>query len=76
MGITSVLPGILLALFYKPIGSSMSVFGKKVHADRIFGAQLYEERNSRKFILIVGIWLIVWGVIAFFLFSNIIGRSP
>jgi hypothetical protein len=74
--VVNIIPGILLSLFHKPIGSSMSAFGKKVHADRIFGAKLYEERNSRRFVLIVGVWLIVWGIIAFFLFSTIIGDNP
>ena len=74
--VVNIIPGILLALFHNQIGTSMSAFGKKVHADKIFGAKLYEERNSRRFVLIVGVWLIAWGIIAFFLFSNIIGQNP
>jgi hypothetical protein len=75
-GIVNVIPGILLSLFHKPIGSHMSAFGKKVHANKLFGAKLYEERNSRKFVLIVGIYLICWGVIAFFLLPKLIGVNP
>jgi hypothetical protein len=76
MAIANVIPGILLAWFHKPIGSSMSTLGKKLHLEKLAHAKLYEERNSRKFILVVGIWLILWGVIAFFLLPAISGKNP
>ena len=76
MGISNVAAGALLSVFFKPIGSAMSALGKRTHMDRIVGAKLYEQRNARKFVLVVGIWLIVWGIIAFFLFPALIGGNP
>ena len=76
MGIFNFAIGALLALFYKPIGSVMSSYGKKSYMDKIVGSKLYEERNSKRFILILGIWLMIWGVIAFFLFPMLIVEGP
>lgn len=76
IGISNVIPGILLSVFYKPIGTGMSSLGKKMHMDKLVGMNLYEERNSRRFILVVGIWLTVWGMIAFFLLPALIGGNP
>ena len=73
MGVSNLILGIALAVFQKPIGSSMATLGKKFNADNIFGAKLYEERNSRLFVLVVGIALVLWGVIAFFLLPAMIG---
>jgi len=76
MAITNVIPGILLAWFHKPIGSSMSKLGKKLQLDKLVHRKLYEEPNSRRFILVLGIWLMVWGVIAFFLLPAMSGENP
>lgn len=67
--ITNVLPGLLLVWLHKPIGSCASAFGKKMRLDKLLHRKLYEEKNSQKFILVVGIWLIVWGVLAYFLLT-------
>jgi len=75
MAILNIIPGILLSWFHKPIGTSMSNCGKKFHLDTLVNAKLYEENYSRKFILVVGIWLVIWGVIAFFLLPSLIGKS-
>ncbi len=74
MAISNMIPGVLLAWFHKPIGSSMSTLGKKLHLDKLVHATLYEERNSRKFVLVLGVLLIVWGVIAFYLLPAISGK--
>ena len=76
MAIMNIIPGILLAWFHKPIGSKMSAIGKDSYFEILFHPILYEERNSRKVILVVGIWLIVWGVIAFFLLPALSGNNP
>ena len=76
IGISNVLIGVLLSIFFRPIGSGMSTLGKSMRMDRIVGPTLYEERNSRKAILVVGIWLIVWGIIAFFLIPALTGGDP
>ncbi|MDD3275715.1 MAG: hypothetical protein PHP93_01550 [Kiritimatiellales bacterium] len=75
MAIVNIIPGILLSWFYKPIGTYMSNCGKKLHLDKLLNAKLYEEHHSRKFILVVGIWLITWGLIAFFLLPAIMGKN-
>ena len=76
IGISNIIVGALLSVFFKPIGSGMSVLGKRMRMDKIVGAKLYEERNSRRFVLVVGIWLVVWGIIAFFLIPAITGGNP
>ena len=67
--------GMLLAIFHKPIGTKMSKSGKNMHLDKIYGKKLYEENNAGKFILIVGMWLIAWGIIAIFLFPLLTGNN-
>ena len=74
MALSNMIPGILLAWFHKSIGTSVARLGKHMHLDRLVHAKLYEERNARKFILIVGICLTAWGVIAFFLLPIITGK--
>ncbi len=76
MGIANAILGALLVWFHKPIGSSGSRLGKKWQLDKLIHASLYEEPNSRKFILVIGICLIVWGVIAFFLLPAMTGANP
>jgi hypothetical protein len=76
MAIGNIIPGALLSWFHKPIGTSMSNLGKKFHLDKLLNAKLYEERNSRTFVLVIGIWLILWGVVAFFLLPAITGNNP
>ena len=75
IGVSNMILGISLAVFQKPIGSNMATLGKKFHADKFFGAKLYDERNSRRFVLVVGIALVLWGVIAFFLLPAMIGEA-
>lgn len=76
MGTANAILGALLVWFHKPIGSSGSRLGKKWQLDKLIHASLYEEPNSRKFILVIGICLIVWGVIAFFLLPAMTGANP
>ncbi|MDD2239648.1 MAG: hypothetical protein PHI93_03195 [Kiritimatiellae bacterium] len=76
MAIMNIIPGILLAYFHKPIGSKMSAIGKNSLFDKLTPYKLYEEHNSRRVILVVGIWLIAWGVTAFFLLPTLSGNNP
>lgn len=76
MAIANAIAGALLVWFHKPIGSSASWLGKKWQLDRLVHATLYEEPNSRKYVLVIGICLIVWGVIAFFLLPAMTGANP
>jgi hypothetical protein len=76
MAIGNAITGALLVWFHKPIGSSGARLGKKWQLDKLVYAKLYEESNSRKFVLAIGIYLIVWGVIAFFLIPAMIGANP
>jgi drug/metabolite transporter (DMT)-like permease len=76
MGVSNLLVGALLSAFYKPIGSGLSALGKRTGMDKLVGPKLYEEKNSRRLVLIVGIWLILWGIIAFFLIPAITGKNP
>jgi hypothetical protein len=80
IGITSVIPGILLSVFCKQIGAAGARMGKawcKNPFLRIFLVEkLYEGNRSQIFVLVAGIWLTVWGVIAFFLLPALIGTKP
>jgi uncharacterized membrane protein HdeD (DUF308 family) len=76
IGISNVFVGALLSAFFRPIGSGMSVLGKRTRMDKMVGTKLYEERFSQKFVLVVGIWLIVWGIIAFLLIPALTGGNP
>jgi hypothetical protein len=73
--VTNIPIGVLLVIFHTPIGRKMSAAGKKLHFDKIAGEKLYQEKNSKRFILIVGIWLITWGIIALFLFPKLTGNN-
>ena len=76
IGVVNIIPGAILVIFFKPIGSATSRLGKKLCQNQLLKLflfeKLYEERISQKSILIIGLWLISWGIIAVFLFPLII----
>lgn len=71
IGLTNLIPGALLAYFYKPIGTKMSAVGQKLNLDKIVSKKLYEETFSQNFVLVIGIWLILFGGIAWFIFAKL-----
>jgi len=42
IGLTNLIPGALIAYFYKPIGTKMSAVGKKLNFDKLVSKKLYE----------------------------------
>ena len=80
MGITSVIPGIVLSVCHKQIGAGGARMGKawckNPFLHMFLVEKLYEGNRSQVLVLVVGIWLTVWGVISFFLLPALIGTNP
>ena len=68
LGAANFIPGVLLAVFYRPLGTWYSRFGLCI----FYGEMLKKERRSRMFILILGAWLAVWGIIFTFLIPALV----
>ena len=71
LGAANFIPGVLLAVFYRSLGTWCANIGQELCQYpllRIFlFEKLYEERRSRMFVLVVGIWQTVLGIIFVFL---------
>jgi len=80
IGIVNIIPGIILTVFYKPIGTSCANTGKKLCRNNILPSalfeKLYEEKTSRFFFLALGLWLMMVGIIFMFLLPILITKSP
>ena len=78
IGIVNIIPGIILALFYRPIGTSCANTGKKLCERNILPPalfeKLYEEKNSRFFVLALGLWLTLVGIVFIFLLPILITK--
>lgn len=68
LGAANFIPGVLLAVFHRPIGTWYSRFGLCI----FYGEAFKKERRSRIFILILGVWLVVWGIIFTFLIPALV----
>jgi hypothetical protein len=80
IGAVNIIPGLILAVFYRPIGTSCASTGKKLCKNKILPSvlfeKLYEEKISRFFVLALGLWLTMVGIILIFLLPVLITKNP
>ncbi len=80
IGAVNIIPGLILAVFYRPIGTSCASTGKKLCQNKILPSvlfeKLYEEKISRFFVLALGLWLTMVGIILIFLVPVLITKNP
>ena len=76
IALANLLPGALLTFFHNPIGTCIASPRSKLKLDEIGSRRLYEERTSQICILVLGIWLMIFGMIAFFFFQKFFAPIP
>jgi len=80
IGLVNSIPGILLVVFYRSLGTKCASTGKQLCRNKnlrpFLFEKLYEERTSRMFVLSLGLWLTSVGVIFIFLLPILITKNP
>ena len=80
IGLVNIIPGILLTVFYRSLGTSCANTGKKLCQNKslqpFLFEKLYEERISRRFVLSLGLWLTSVGIILIFLIPILLTKNP
>ena len=79
IGLVNIIPGILLAVFYRSLGTKCANTGKELCRNKTLRQflfeKLYEERTARMFVLSLGLWLTSVGIIFIFLLPLLITKN-
>ena len=75
VGIVNIVPGILLIILKNPLGSLSKTIHSKLPIHPPGTNWLHQGSRIQKFFLILGCWLILWGLLLSLLFYVIVDKQ-